>query len=354
MAEVSGEVEGDEITLKELILKVKGYGAEIWRNWLLVGLITLPVAGYMFYSAWSTKPTYTAKLTFMLNDAQSSGGGGGLASFLGALGGGDAGQFNLNKIVELSKSRRIIRDALFTRGVIDGKEDFYANHLIRDFDFLKGWEKDTTGLKGFLFTRANFDDFSRVEKSAFFKLYERVMDKSDPLFSSSFSKQSSILELSLKTRSEELAIQLTNVIYAKLSAFYITNSIEKQEHTVEILKGKTDSLKRLMQGKESEAAHFEDTERGLLFESDKVKSKLLRGEAQVSGLGYAEVMKNLEIADFSLKNNIPFIRAIDLPYAPIKPEKKSKLVNLLIGLVVGGLLGSVFVILRKVFREALA
>ena len=68
---------------------------------------------------------------------------------------------------------------------------------------------------------------------------------------------------------------------------------------------------------------------------------------------YGEAIKNLEMADFALKNKTPFIQAIDLPVAPLKKVKKSKLKGLLTGLSIGILLGSVFVVGRKIIRNAM-
>ncbi len=341
----------EEITLKLALRKLKGYIREIVSEWYIVLLFALPIAAYMLFGAWKFKPTYTATMTFMLNDAQS-GAGSGLASFIGQISGSGDGQSNLSKIVELSRSRRIMANALFQQGVVNGVNDYYANHLIRDFDFQQIWKKDTTGLNGFFFKSGDFDHFDRVAKTGFARLYERLTDRADPLFTSGYSKQSGILDLELKTRNEDLSIQLANVIFDKLSEFYVGSSIEKQEHTVEVLKNKMDSLKRSIQGKEISAAQLEDRQRGLIFESDKVQSKLLRGDAQLSGAGFGEIIKNYEIADFTLKNNIPFIRAIDLPLAPIKPEKPSKTAALITGLGIGFFISVFFILSKNAFKEA--
>jgi uncharacterized protein involved in exopolysaccharide biosynthesis len=68
--------EKDEITLKDLILKLKEFWAEIWdKKWWVVGagLLFGLISGVNAY----LKPTlYNASLTFMVNDDE---GGGGMA-----------------------------------------------------------------------------------------------------------------------------------------------------------------------------------------------------------------------------------------------------------------------------------
>ena len=59
---------------------------------------------------------------------------------------------------------------------------------------------------------------------------------------------------------------------------------------------------------------------------------------------YGESIKNLEIADFSLKNKTPFIQIIDRPFAPLTPIFKSKLMAIIKGGFLGGFLGITFLL----------
>jgi len=77
----------DEISLKELILKIKEWVAYLKTQWWKIA-----IAGFMggiigFVYAWMQPITYTAKTTFVVEDAKSSGGNlGGLASLAGQFG----------------------------------------------------------------------------------------------------------------------------------------------------------------------------------------------------------------------------------------------------------------------------
>ena len=104
----------DEITLKELILLIKEYWGVLWgKKWYIIiaGLIGGLIFGIIEYR----KPvTYTAELTFMVNE-DSGGSSGGAAAILGqfGFGGGAGSEYNLDKIIQLSKSRRIAENVLF-------------------------------------------------------------------------------------------------------------------------------------------------------------------------------------------------------------------------------------------------
>ena len=111
-----------------------------------------------------------------------------------------------------------------------------------------------------------------------------------------------------------------------------------------------------MRGKEVSAAQFQDFNRGLILQSEKVKGDQIQKDAQIATLAYGEMLKQFAIADFALKNNTPFIQSIDMPNAPLEVEKKSKKWALLLGFTLGfGLstFGIVFWhILKKAIQEA--
>jgi LPS O-antigen subunit length determinant protein (WzzB/FepE family) len=68
---------------------------------------------------------------------------------------------------------------------------------------------------------------------------------------------------------------------------------------------------------------------------------------------YAEALKNLELAEFSLRRKEPFIALIDSPIAPIAPQSESKIKAIIIGLLLGGLISGTFIVGRKIYREAM-
>ncbi len=344
------QIEDDEITLKELILKVKEYAVEIRLNWWILVLFIVPITGYLVYDAYTTKKTYKAELTFLVNDDKSSSLG--LSAALGGLGDiGDGGKSKFEKIIALSKSRKIIQTALFRTGEIDGSKDFYANHLIRVLELHKDWEKDTTGLKDFLFKGRIVDSFNRIENKTLLTLQEILI--MPPVLLGTYDKKSEILKLSLTTTNEDLSIKLLKVIYEDLSSYYIEKSTTKEERTYKIFRAKADSLKIILRAKDIAADKFEDKNRGSLFLEDKREVERMKREAYIYNSLYGETEKNMNVAGFALESKVPYIQDIDMPIAPIKPEKKSKLKALIMGFALGGIIGAIIVILRKIFKESM-
>jgi hypothetical protein len=324
-----------EITLRGAIQFLIKYSKIVRRRWYVVALISALFSGYFLYEAFKAKPTYQANLSFMLNDGDK-GGMGGIGSLLGQFGiGGGGGEGNLDKIVELSRTSRILKSALFAKATIDGKTDFFANHIIRATGLHDEWKTDTTGLPNFLFTRGEFEEFNRLENHAANDILGLMNAKKDPLFSCGYAKLSTIFSMSLNSENEELSIQLVRKIFENLSEFYVMKTTERERQTHDVLRAQKDSVYAVMRGKEVSAARFQDFNRGLVLQSEKVKGDQMQKDAQIATLAYGEMLKQFAIADFALKNNTPFIQPIDMPTAPLERKKDSKRKALMLGLGLG-------------------
>jgi uncharacterized protein involved in exopolysaccharide biosynthesis len=340
------------LTLREFILQMQEYWREIWRYWWLPALLSVTFGAISLYIAWKTPPNYNASLTFMLNEQPSSVGISSIASQF--LGGGSL-DGNLDKITQLARTRKILQTAIFEKAKIDGVDDYFANHLIRALELQKSWAKDTTGLKGFSFKHNRIEQFSRAENAATITICNYLNGtETKGILASGFDRDSKIMNLSLATGNETLTIEFLKTVYAVLSNYYIEKSIARESNTYRVMKGKTDSLRRLIEGRENDAATLETRQRGLVAEIDRVPSARAKRDVTLYSAVYGESVKNLELAKFALENKLPFIQVIDEPIAPIKPIKKSKTIALISGFFIGLVVASFFIIARRVVRNALA
>ncbi len=347
------------MTLGDLVRRIKIYWTEIKKNWLTIGLICLPFLAWQGYKAFTTPITYSTSLTFMVNE-ETGGSGSIVNSLLGDFGLGQQNN-NYDKILELGKSMRIIRLALFSKVTIGGQTDYLANHFIRIQELHEEeWSKKPKdpgqpSLNGFLFTRDSFEQFSRLEYAAFKSIYGMLIggESNTPLFSSKYNQDSGIMTLSAQTRSEEITIVLLRTIFEQLSAFYIVSSTEKQKETYEIIRAKSDSILRLLSGAEYGAARFSDQSYGLLRSTDQLPSERYARNKGMYTLIYGESVKNLELADFALKNKIPYVQAIDMPIPPLRGAGYGKKNALGLGLGLGLLVAITFVLLRKHYTDSI-
>lgn len=347
----------DEITLKELIEKLLEFWRELWaKKWWII-LITIPFLLYFGYKAKTNVITYTAALTYTLSDG--GGGGGGLSGILGSFGLGKGGKVNLDRIVELSKSRNIIQKMLFTKVALDtlgDKPDYIANHLLTLYELDKEWTNDKKDWTGFRFNSDTIKTFTKDELSALKSLHGKVVggkDVKNPIFSNGFNEDTGILTMSSNTVDEELSITICNEVYKQLKKYYEVSSTKGGQNTFNFVEAKKDSILNLLKSKKYQLARFEDSHRNLTDPTLLVQKSMIETEIQKLTLMYGEVTKNYEIADFSLETSTPDITIIDEPLPPLEPNAMSLIIELIKGGLLGGLLAAGFFIARKIVKDAM-
>lgn len=343
-------MEEGELNLKELIIRARKYIVTVLKGWKKLFLIALLMGGILLIRAFMIPPTYEANLTFMVNEEE--GNMGGMGAILGQFGFGGGTKSNLSKMLELLKSKNISQQVLFERVEIDGNKDYLANHIIRLYELHESWGKEEE-LKNFYFSRKDVTTFNKVEHFALKKIYFMLMGGEDEkgLITTDLDDDTDIMSINVASINEQLSINISKLIFAALSDFYIKKTTEKQQTTYDIMVFKADSLKELMTSKEYSLANFKDSNKGIWTTKQKLKELRLQRDIQILMEVYGVALKNLEIADFTLKNKTPFIQLIDEPVEPIEPEETSKLLAFLIGAIGGGVLGSIYILLGVFYKE---
>lgn len=348
----------EEVTLKEVILKAKEFFWEIVKNWKILFLIILPIVAISFYLAYSAPVEYSSELTFMVNDDDEvSGGLGGLAASLG-FGGGGGGDYNLAKILSLLKSRNIIEQALFEKQTIEGKEDFFANHIIELYEYDERWEKgDKEDLIDFRFSTDSVNNFGLVENRILKQLHSHLVGNKDSgvkgILIGSVDDFTGIMTIRVSTVHEDLSIEFVKTLFEKLRKFYVDKTVEKQETTYKIVREKVDSLRDGLNSIQFQLLKFKDSQRNLLLRQYEAKVARLETQSRIMGVAYAEAVKNKEAADFTLKTKTPFIQTIDTPIPPLQPSKNTNtyIKSIIIGFLLGLFCAVFFIIVRKVLRD---
>lgn len=349
----------DEISLRDLILKLRSFILEVIRYWYIPAICILLALAYQGYQYAKFEPTYPAKITFSV-DEEEGGGSQGLTGILGQFGLGSVrpSRYNLDKILALSKSRRVIEHTLFDKISINGKDDFLANHLIREYKLSNPAADDKSAESGFYYKHDSLPAFDRQENEMLLSLFNFIIGPSDnpkkALITANYNEDTNIMSIDVTTTSEELSLALANRMFESLSEYYINKAIEKQSKTLSVITAKKDSVLTVLKGAEYQLANFKDSHRGLLMRTDQISELRLQREISALSAMYAEVLKNTEVADFSLKNKMPFIQVIDAPLSPIQPTQISLMRKLLISIVIGGVIGGLLVVGRKIFMDIIA
>lgn len=348
----------DEITLKELIVKIREFWRELWRSKLFILLVAiLGVAGFLA-KARIEQTSYTAGLSFMVAENGSNEQGRALTPY-----GMDFSGVENNKITELARSGRIIQAILLDKVAIGNEYDYIANHLINIYELHDRWAKEPLvpeyahlHLKDFYFTEDNVDSFSPREYRALNVLHELIAGNNlineKGVMTISYNDDTDIFRLNVEVRNEALAMRLVESIFEELRTFYIEETIGRPQRTFELLRGQADSLAIVLRNIESQVAGATDY-RGFTSSRSSLRRNELQRELSLIEQEYGEVLRNKKSMEVLLSNEMPEFQVIDRTFIPVKNEP-SKPKAILIGGFLGLFLAAIYVIGRKIIRDAMA
>jgi uncharacterized protein involved in exopolysaccharide biosynthesis len=351
----------DEISLKELILKIKDWYRFLISKWIVLvaaGIIGGAIGvGYAFMQ----KPTYTASLSFALEDEKSGGGGLsgalGLASSLGIdLGGSAGGAFTGANLLELMKSRNIVEKALLNPITVNGKTQSLAQYFINFNELNKNWS-EKPALKNIVFeVDADRSKYTLQQDSILGNLYGSIARANGLLSVAQKDKKISIISIEVKSTDELFSKAFTESIAQEVSSYYIEIKSKKARQNMEILQHQTDSIRAELNGAITGVAAAADNTFGLnpAMMVRKTPGTRRQVDVQANTAILTQLVTNLEMAKVSLRKETPLIQVIDKPILPLKKEKVGKLKSLILGGLLAGFLTALILVFKKLFAGILA
>lgn len=349
--------ENEEISLKDLILKIKGWSVYVWKRKFLLILVSLLGGGLGLIYAFITKPSYIAKLTFVLEEGKSSPLGAymGLASQFGIdLGGiGSNGAFSGDNVLELLKSRSLIEKALLTGKMqCNGKEVSLAEGYI-DFNELRDKWKEKKELKDLHFPVGQpREKFTLLQDSVLNIIQKTIQDKN--LLVEKPDKKLSFIAVTCTIKNEAFAKRFTEMLVNVALDLYVNTKTERNKISVDRLQKQADSLEIMLNKKTYSVAAVQDLNLNPAKQVAGVGLELAQRDKVVLQTMYGEVVKNLEMSKLAITQESPIIQIVDTPILPLEKKKLGKIKAIVIGIFVGFFLTTFFLILRKIYKEIMA
>jgi uncharacterized protein involved in exopolysaccharide biosynthesis len=354
----------DEISLKELVLKIKEWYRFLLTKWLVIIAAGIIGGSIGLSYAFLTKPEYTASLSFALEDekqgAGSLSGALGLASSLGIeLGSSAGGAFSGANLIELLKSRNIVEKALLNPIMINGKIQSLAQYYINFNELNKNWDEKPL-LRGVVFAPdADRSKFTLQQDSILGLLYKDLLgiDGSPGLLSvAQKEKKISIISIEVKSTNELFSKTFTENLANEVSSFYIEIKSKKARQNVAILQHQTDSIRAELNGAITGVAAAADNTFGLnpAMMVRKTPGTRRQVDVQANTAILTQLVANLEMAKVSLRKETPLIQVIDRPILPLKKEKVGKLKSLILGGFLAGFLTILVLVFKKILSGILA
>lgn len=342
--------EEKEFSFRQVIQKWQQdifYALSFWRILLVTGAIGA-LLGIGF--ALLNSVTYTARLTFVVEEAKA--GGGSLVSALaGQVGldmgnlGGSSGILAGDNVLELLKSRSLMKKTLLTP-YYDSSSFSLADEYAEAYHLKDRWKNNSKIGKQINFP-SNQKQFTRLEDSLLQTIIERITEKE--LSIAKPDKKLSIFELQVETRDEKLSQFICTRLLTNTTEFYIQTKTKSLIKNVDRLQKRADSIGGLLNIKTHSAA---DANLMLLngnpaFSSAEVSAEISSRDKIIQGTIYSEIVKNLEVSKTALIQETPTIQIVDNPELPLKKNKLSLLIASCVGFITAICLTGFFFIAKK-------
>ena len=358
----SSNIDNDEISLKEIIIKIKNWVLFLKNKWKMIFLISLIGGMIGFLVATVKKPTYTAALSFAMDDDKGGGGGGlsgaiGLASSLGLdLGGGGAsgGAFASSNLAELMKSQFIIENVLLKPIKLNNKNISLADYYITFNKLNEGW-KNKSSLSNIKFEIEGDRSQFSLEQDSILHLLHKKLTSPENLIIQQIDKKVSILNIEVTSKDELFSKIFCETLAAQTTNFYVETKSKKARNNTNILQNQADSIKNELNKSislvASETDNVYNLNPSLNIKGAPSKKRQVNVTANVEVL--KQIMIQLELSKINLRKETPLIQIIDRPILPLEKNKLSRLVSLIMGGGLGFLLSILFFIIQQNYKKAM-
>lgn len=331
-------LENDEISIKELILKVKELPLFLLTHWKTIILFGIIGAAIGFTYAYSQKPIYKAELTFAIED-EKNGGGGGLSSALGLAssfgidlgGGGAGGVFSGANLMALMKSRKIIEKTLLSNVEVNGKPITLVEYYIAFNKMRTGRDNNTSILNVNFPVNPDRSLFSIQQDSVLKIISKKILERNLQIIQ--VDKKVSIIGIQVSSIDEKFSKWFCEKIANIISEYYVELKTKKAKLNVAILEKQVDSIKSRLNYSTVGTWGAE------------------RINIQVASTILGQLSTNLELAKITLRKETPLLQVVDSPNLPLEIEKVSKKYSILIGTFLAQFICILFLLLNSYLKR---
>lgn len=342
MNEAPRPIADDEITLTDIWIKVQEWWTYLWarKAWIIGVAFLFSVGGYIKVKL--EKPSYTANLTFVLEQGTKGGGLSGLASQFGISMGAEGAGLAGDNLLTLMKSRRIVQDVLLTPVLVDGDSVLLINQYVRSWPELKeAW--DSAGL--YPITAACC---SNAQDSALGVVIYGLTEKA--LGVSKVDEEQSFVTVSYAGHDPVFAGAFVELLTEKATKFYVASKMANSHANISKLQQRVDSVSAELQIAMVGYASAQDQNSFTVQSTAKVPSVQKQMKVTMLTTLYGELVKNLELSKTMATREEPLITIIDRPHYPLR-VRESKLKSALFGGMLGGFLTVLFFAGREFLKD---
>jgi len=188
----------------------------------------------------------------------------------------------------------------------------------------------------------NFDgdpnSFNRLQDSIITDIYQKINLKNLTVVAP--DKKSSIIAVRVESKDELFSKLFAETLVENVNRFYIQTKSKKALENFNVLKHQADSVRSILNSSISGVASLleQDPNSNPYLVSLKAPSQKRQIDVQANGAIYAEVVKNMEIANMAVLQTKPLIQLIDQPVLPLEKESVGMITGIATGMVLAGIL----------------
>ncbi len=342
----------DEISLKDLILKLQEWWRYLLSKWVIILIVGLFGGALGLIYSISKKPTYTATLTFVLEEESKGGLGnlGGLAALAGVnVGGGGGGIFQGDNILELYKSRSMLTKTLLSAST--SNDSLLIDRYITANELREAWVENLP-LSKIDFTIPQ-NEFSLQHDSLIGTFINTI--KENYLQVSKPDKLLSLIEVQVTTPNERFSKDFTEVLVQEVNNFYVETKTKKAFENLAIVQHQADSVRNELNAAIGGVAAMADANPNANPAKQvlRVPSTKRQVDVQANQAILTELVKNLEASKISLRRETPLIQIIDQPVLPLKEARLGKAKGIVFGGLFSGFLIVFVLIAIRAYKEVM-
>lgn len=363
MSEINSKIsinsDNDEISLRELIIKIKEWLLYLKSKSKLIILVS--VVGAILGLTYSKfkKPSYKAILTFALEEEKGNGGGLsgalGFASSIGIdIGGGAGGAFSGANLIALMKSRLLIEKTLLNPVTINNETISIAEYYIRLQNLREKW-RNNKNINEIKFSPNDDRLLFTKQKDSILQTLFNALSNKNKLIIIQKDKKATITTLEVINEDENFAKVFCESLIKETSNYYIETKSKKARLNFEILQKQVDSIRAELNLAITGVASAADNVYNLnpAYIVKQSPSKMRQIDVQTNSAVLAQLIPQLEMSKVTLLKETPLIQIIDKPILPLEANKIGNLQAILLCGLFGGFITSLYLVLSQMLKNLL-
>ena len=340
----------EEIEVSELLKSVVNT-IKFLKSKLIIILIVVTLFALLGIAYSSIKrPVYIAEMTFS-TESESTSSLGMYASIAAQFGmdiGGANGAFEGDNLIELLKSNNIVRRTLLSQNPISN-ELMIERYIITNKMKRKLDESNETKNINF---KQDLTSPHRVEDSVLNIVYDIIVKTQ--LDVNRKDKKLNYVVITMKDKDENFAKNFIELLAKNAIEYYVQYKSKKAKDNLSLISIKTDSVRNILYGSMQSINQVSDAQLiNVVRQTPKFENQKNQVNIQAHTALYAELLKQLGLAQIAAQKQTPLIQIIDKPRLPLEVSKMGRITAAFLFGFLGCILICSYLIVVNWYKESI-